>query len=59
VVEILPAAQGKRRRYLEIGRLGVGFFGFGFGRQMYIVVSPVCSFFENITSLCCAVLHSL
>jgi hypothetical protein len=26
---------------------------------MYVVVSPVCSFFENITSLCCAVLHSL
>jgi hypothetical protein len=53
----LAAAQGRtRRRYLEIGRLGL-FFGLGVGRQMYVVVSSVCSFFENITPLCCAVLH--
>jgi hypothetical protein len=28
----------------------------GVGRQMYVVVSPVCSFFENITPMCCVAL---
>jgi hypothetical protein len=35
------------------------FFGLGVGRQMYVVVYHVCSFFENITLMCCVALSQV